>query len=112
LTHVDEVDLPVVNAVYTVNDYDAEQLASNLERAQETKLTEIRAECNELIYAEYPVWYQANCDGGRYGSDVCDPMNTRIEAYLLASNTAETAVDEATTPSAVEAIAPSWPEAA
>ena len=110
LTHVDEVALPVVNAIYTIEDYDAEQLASNLERAQEAKLTEIRAEAEVLILTDYPLWYQSNVANGIYTSAVGDAMTAAIAAFISASNTAEDAVDAATTPSAVEAVTPDWPE--
>ena len=64
LSHVNEIIAGVPTAVYTVNDYDAEQLASNLEQAQTSKLIEIRAEAEALILADYPIWYQSNVATG------------------------------------------------
>ena len=109
LSHVNEIIAGVPTAVYTVNDYDAEQLASNLEQAQTSKLVGIRAEAEVLILADYPIWYQSNVATGIYDSDVGDPMKAAIAAIIAASNTAEDAVEAALTPSAVNSVTPVWP---
>ena len=110
LTHVDEVDLPHVNAVYTVADYTTEQMTTRIEMAQLAKLAEIRAEAQDVIYADYPIWYQTNVADGTYGSDVGDPMKTHKANIIVESNRCEDAIEAATTLAAVRAVEPTWPE--
>jgi hypothetical protein len=53
LTHTNEVNPTNVTAIYTVNDYTAEQIASSLERAQTPMLTEINTDVNSYINSYY-----------------------------------------------------------
>ena len=110
LTHVIEVDLPDVTGIYTIHNYTAEQMTTRIEMAQLAKLAEIRAEAQEVIYADYPIWYQTNVADGTYGSDVGDPMKTHKANIIVESNRCEDAIEAATTLAAVRAVEPTWPE--
>jgi len=49
LSHVNEVALPVVNAVYTVNDYTAEQMAERIANLQKEKITDLYVNIKSFI---------------------------------------------------------------
>ena len=109
LSRVNEVDLPVVNAVYTVNDYTEEQMTQKIDQAKTAKLAEIRGECETRILAVYPIWMQTNGANGLDPATDVDAMLADIGAMRTESNTCEDAVDAAETLAAVRAIVPTWP---
>jgi hypothetical protein len=53
LSQVNEVALPVINTIYTVNDYTIEQIAEMIEQAQTPMLTDINVDVNTYINSYY-----------------------------------------------------------
>jgi hypothetical protein len=91
----------VVETVYKVP-----EPVKNLEQVKEDKLNSIRSECGREISEEYPDYKQLNilrlADG--YTQTNLDTMNTFIDGKRTISNSAELAVNNATTIEEVEAI--------
>jgi len=80
-----------------------------LQAAKASKLADIRAKAKELIYATFSAESQINCADGTYSASVCAPLIAHKQAVISASNTAEDAVDAATTVNEVNAVEAVWP---
>jgi hypothetical protein len=72
--------------------------------------TQIRKQAQELIFSKWPSWKQQNCSLGIYPDTVITECSDDIAAVIEASNTAEDAIDTATTIEDVEAVSAIWPE--
>jgi len=106
-TRVISADAVTMNNV--VNDYTAEQMATRIASAKESRKTVIRQSCETRIFSVYPQTMQTNVSNGLYGSDVGDPMKVAIAGQLVESNACEDAVDAADTLAAIRAVEPDWP---
>lgn len=83
--------------------------ADVLAASKTLRLFEIRKEAAAVIEADWPTWKQNNCSLGVYPEATTAQCADDIAAVIAASNTAEDAVDAATTVAEVEAVTPSWP---
>ncbi len=77
-----------------------------------SRLSEIRSQARAIIEAKYPQFVRENIADGTY-PDPDGSMRARLvadkEAVVVASNTAEDAVDAALTSEEVLAVTPIWP---
>ena len=101
-----------VTETYTVNDYTEAEMATRIADAKVARNIAIRAEAQGIITADYPLWFQSNVALGVYDSTVGDPMKAAIAAIIVASNTAEDAVEACTTLAEIRAVVPVWEEVA
>jgi hypothetical protein len=62
LTHVDEIALPVVNAIYTVNDYPTEDMANKISDKQAKKLAELYDNVKQFISYQSNGWPRYDVD--------------------------------------------------
>lgn len=88
---------------------EADIAAAELPSAKSIALQIIRAQAQDVIVAKWPIWKQINAQSGVYGPDVLQQCTTDIAAVIEASNTAEDAIDAATTPEQAEAVTATWP---
>lgn len=87
----------------------AEIDAAVLPATKASRLTDIRAEAKTRIEALYPQWRQLDAALGLLPDTYVEQMRADIAAIIQASNTAEDAVDAATTIEAVNAVEVVWP---
>lgn len=114
---VDKIDVMDEYGVITITRWDAPTLQPTdqeiidavLPYTKHVKLTQIRAEANKIIETKWPAWRQNNCALGVYPEAVAAECADDIAAVIAASNSAEDAVDAATTVQDVEAVTPTWP---
>lgn len=101
------------DGTYTVSfDGQPSRQATNEEIIQASKgyrLATIRTEAKTLIESKWPSWRQNNCALGVYPDTVTQECADDIAAVIAASNTAEDAIDAATTVAEVEAVTATWP---
>ena len=69
----------------------------------------IRQQAASRITAKWPLWAQANCSLGIYPDATVAQCASDIAAVIAASNTAEDAIEAATTVAEVEAVTATWP---
>ena len=98
-----------VTETYTVNDYTEAEMTTRIADAKVARNVAIRAEAQTVITADYPLWFQSNVALGVYDSTVGDPMKAAIAAIIVASNTAEDAVEACTTLAEIRNTTPTWP---
>jgi len=110
LASKDTVGADNVTKTYAITDYDAESLVVLFDSNRLKKQESIRGEAQTLILAKYPLWYQMDCSLGIYPDDVTSEMVDRISSVIAASNTAEAAVDAATTLTDIQLVEPIWPD--
>jgi acetyl-CoA acetyltransferase len=82
--------------------------AEALAALPQSEIAAIRAEAQSRIYAKWPQWLQANIALG-LDPDLAEDCTDDIAAVRSASNTAEAAVESATTLAELEAVSASWP---
>jgi hypothetical protein len=115
LTHVDEVDLPHVNAVYTVADYTTEQMTTRIEAAQVEKLVEIRQAANDNLADDtVPTdrwWRQRNAAiPNMMTSGEQTAIADHISATRTESNRCEALINaETATLASIRAVTATWP---
>lgn len=80
-----------------------------LPSAKNAKLAEIRAEAKSRILSVYPEFMQSNAALGILPEATTLQMKAFITNHIDASNTAENAVDAATTVAEVKGVTPTWP---
>ena len=105
LTSEKVISATTVVETYTVNDYTEAEMTTRIAAAKLARKTAIRLEAQNIIFAEYPLWYQANVANRIYDAGT---MLTEIAAYIVISNTNEDLVDVCTTLAEIRAISPVW----
>lgn len=73
------------------------------------RIAEINDECRARILAVWPLEKQVSATLGIYGPAELAAMTDWIDAHIAASNTATSAVFDATTQAAMEAVTVAWP---
>ena len=73
------------------------------------RIAEINAECTARIVAVWPLEKQVSATLGIYGPAELAAMTDWIDAHIAASNVATSAVFDAATQQAMEAVTVAWP---
>jgi hypothetical protein len=84
-------------------------VAEILRATKNLRLILLRNEASRLITTKWPLWAQNNCALGVYPDATVAQCTADIAAVIAASNTAEDAIEAATTVAEVEAVTATWP---
>lgn len=83
--------------------------AAMLPASKAARIAQINDECRARILAVWPLEKQISAALGIYGPAELAAMTDWIDAHIAASNTATSAVFDATTQQQMEAVAVTWP---
>ena len=73
------------------------------------RIAAINADCTARILARWPLEKQISALAGVYGPAEMAAMTAWVDDHIAASNTATSAVFDATTQTAMEAVTVTWP---